>query len=151
MSKKRKTKKKLIYKGEEVKSGLELYAYKALDKAGLEPEYEKHSYTVYPSIGVTFERHISKPSKDSLVEESGKVRAITYKPDFVSYKYKYVIETKGFIRANDSFPLREKLFFKYMMDNDMGDWMYFRPRNQKQVDEVIKHIKSRHENQSYTA
>jgi len=51
------------------------------------------------------------------------------------------IETKGFVRRNDSFPLRWKLFMLFLMQNEMSHFRLFIPRNQKQVDQIITFIK----------
>ena len=42
-------------------------------------------------------------------------RSRTYTPDFIDPKGKWIIETKGY--ANESFPLRWKLFKKHLKDN----------------------------------
>ena len=51
---------------------------------------------------------------------------------------KFIIETKGY--ANESFPLRWKLFKKHLKDNN-HHYVLFMPRNKKQVDEVVDLIK----------
>ena len=61
---------------------------------------------------------------------------MTYTPDFVGDKW--IIETKG--NPNDAFPLRWKLFKKYLVDHDLIYDLYV-PRNHKQIDETIKQIK----------
>ena len=53
----------------------------------------------------------------------------------------FIIETKGFVRANDSFPLRWKLFMKYLNDNKIRYSLYI-PKNKDQVDKVIQLIKN---------
>jgi hypothetical protein len=119
-------------------SKIEAYTYRQLKAAGLEFSYEGDSFTLLDSFrydGVQFK---SVKSKKDLVDYSGKLtRAITYKPDFVSHKHKFVIEVKGFIPSQHTFPLRWKLFLRYLMDNDMGDYRLYIPRNQSQVNEMI--------------
>ena len=68
---------------------------------------------------------------------------ITYKPDFVSYEHEFFIETKGYIPSQHTFTVRWKLFLKWLVDNEMGHYSVFLPKNQKQVDEVIKIIKGK--------
>jgi hypothetical protein len=69
---------------------------------------------------------------------------IKYTPDFVGYDF--IIETKG--RANDSFPLRWKMFKKWLHDNNDKRTIY-KPQNQKEVDETVKLIlKMRNEENS---
>jgi len=74
-----------------------------------------------------------------MTDKSNKVvRAITYTPDFVGDGW--VIETKGFVPSNHSFPLRFKLFLDHVKDDRLE---VFVPKNQGQVDEVIKHLKGK--------
>ncbi len=122
-------------------SKIEAYTYSHLKSAGLEFSYESDSFTLMDSFrydGVQFK---SVKSKKDLVDYSGKLtRAITYKPDFVSHTHKFVIEVKGFIPSQHTFPLRWKLFLRYLMNNNMGDYTLYIPRNQSQVNEMIKLI-----------
>ena len=73
------------------------------------------------------------------------VLPIKYTPDFVSHEHKFIIETKGYVPSQHTFPLRWKLFLKYLMENEMDDYMLFIPKNKKQVDETIKIIMSHDE------
>ena len=66
---------------------------------------------------------------------SKKILPIKYTPDFTGYDY--VIECKG--RANESFPLRWKMFKKYV-NHKMKHVTLYKPQNQKECDEVIKLI-----------
>ena len=56
-------------------------------------------------------------------------------PDFVSASF--VIECKG--RANESFPLRWKMFKKYV-NHKMKHVTLYKPQNQKECDKVIELI-----------
>ncbi len=58
-----------------------------------------------------------------------------YTPDFVSRSF--IIECKG--RANESFPMRWKLFKKYVKAN-MPRVTLYKPQNQKECDTVIELI-----------
>ena len=60
---------------------------------------------------------------------------IKYTPDFVSDSF--IIECKG--RANESFPLRWKMFKKYV-NKHLKHVTLYKPQNQKECDEVIKLI-----------
>ena len=64
-----------------------------------------------------------------------KILNIKYTPDFVSPSF--IIECKG--RANESFPLRWKMFKEYVNDNLKHVTLY-KPQNQKECDEVIELI-----------
>ena len=64
-----------------------------------------------------------------------KILNIKYTPDFVSDSF--IIECKG--RANESFPLRWKMFKKYVKEQIPRVTLY-KPQNQKECDEVIELI-----------
>jgi hypothetical protein len=122
-------------------SSLEAYTYSKLKDSGLDFEYEGESFEVLPSFKFMGTYLSSSPKKKELTDKTGKVvRAITYTPDFVSHTHKFIIETKGFVPSNHSFPLRWKLFLSYLNNNDMGDYKVFLPKNQGQVDDLIKII-----------
>ena len=129
--------------GIKFRSRLEAYCYEQLVQAGLEFQYEEYKFTIvdkYTYEHDSYEQLIQKGKRGKVLKlASPNIRAITYTPDFVSFKHKFVIETKGF--ANESFPLRWKLFKKYLSDNNIDLKLYV-PRNQKQVNEVINLIKN---------
>ena len=50
----------------------------------------------------------------------------------------FIIETKG--RANESFPIRWKLF-KKLVSEQFPNYILFKPQNQKECDRVISIIK----------
>jgi len=84
------------------------------------------------------------PKKPELVNVTGKkTLPIKYKPDFYLAEEKVFVETKGFIRANDSFPLRWKLFLRFLIESGMSDHAVFIPKNKKQVDEIITYLNNR--------
>jgi hypothetical protein len=64
-----------------------------------------------------------------------KILNIKYTPDFVSDSF--IIECKG--RANESFPLRWKMFKKYVKEQ-LSRVTLYKPQNQKECDEVIELI-----------
>jgi len=122
------------------KNSLEKYCGDSLKKHGHKFQYESQFVLVegfhYPS-----DHFKSVPKKKELVKVTGKkTLPIKYKPDFYLPDAKVFIETKGFVRANDSFPLRWKLFLRYLMDSDMSDHAVFIPKNRGQVDEVINYL-----------
>jgi hypothetical protein len=65
-----------------------------------------------------------------------KVLSISYTPDFEGTNF--IIECKG--RANESFPIRWKLFKKVIADN-YPNVRLFKPQKQNECDEVVKLIK----------
>ena len=125
------------------KNGLEKYCGDSLKRAGHKFEYEAQFVLVegfnYPS-----DHYKSVPKKKELVNVTGKkTLPIKYKPDFYLPDKKVFIETKGFVRANDSFPLRWKLFLKFLMDSGMSDHAVFIPKNRAQIDEIITYLNNR--------
>ena len=123
-------------------SSLEAYTYDRLKDIGVEFRYEGESFEILPAFKYEGCYLKSTQGKNIMSDQSGKsVRAITYTPDFISHKHKFFIETKGFVPSNHSFPLRWKLFLKFLADNNMSDYSVFLPKNRKQVDEVVNRIK----------
>jgi hypothetical protein len=103
------------------RSKLELYTYEALKAAGIAAKYEPKHFTLLPKFEYMGE----------------KIRPITYLPDFIGKAF--VIECKGLM--GDSFPLRFKLFKHYLKKHHSKMKCYL-VRNHKQVDEMIKELKS---------
>jgi len=135
--------KKTIIDGIEFQSSLESYCYTRLKAEGLDFAYEGESLTVLPAFKYVGTYLKSTTGKEEMSDYTGKsVRAITYTPDFVSHTHRFIIETKGFVPSNHSFPLRWKLFLKYLNDNGMGDYRVFLPSNRKQVEATITSILS---------
>ena len=67
-----------------------------------------------------------------------KILNIKYTPDFIGKDF--IIETKG--RANESFPIRWKLFKSLLVKYNMItqkpiEWTLYKPQNQKECDETI--------------
>ena len=121
-----------------VRSYVEKYMYQALKKAKIKAEYEGKTYIVQEGFEFKNESYERQSNgKGELVNRgSKKVLPIKYTPDFVSDSF--IIECKG--RANESFPLRWKMFKKYV-NNKMKHVTLYKPQNQKECDEVINLIK----------
>jgi hypothetical protein len=64
-----------------------------------------------------------------------RILPIKYTPDFIGDDF--IIETKG--RANESFPMRWKLF-KKLVTSQFPNVTLYKPQNQKECDETIKII-----------
>ena len=127
---------KSTYDGKNFQSNLELYCYKQLEAAEVLVDYEEHTFTIFPAT--VYPQACYEGTNKKLYNKGSKIRPITYTPDFVDPKGKFIIETKGY--ANESFPLRWKLFKKHLKDNNK-QYVLFMPRNKKQVDEVVELIK----------
>ena len=128
--------KKSTYDGKEFKSNLELHCYKQLKEAKILVKYEEITFTIFDAM--VYPQACYEGTAKKLYNKGSKIRPITYTPDFVAPNGKFIIETKGY--ANESFPLRWKLFKKHLKDNNL-QYVLFLPRNKKQVDEVIELIK----------
>ena len=130
--------KKIKVGGVEFSSALEKYCYSQLKSAGLDFGYESDKFEVLKSTVYTGKYYKSSPKASTLADKQGKkVLAVTYTPDFVSHTHKFIIETKGYVPSQHSFPIRWKLFMQHLQLNGMGDYMLFLPKNKGQVDETI--------------
>jgi hypothetical protein len=130
--------KKVTFDGIKFASGLEKYMYMVLKKAKIKAKYEGKTYTVQEGFmfnNESYERQ-SNGKGDLVNRGCKKILPIRYTPDFVSDSF--IIECKG--RANESFPMRWKLFKKYVNDNLKHVTLY-KPQNQKECDKVIELIK----------
>ena len=131
--------KKSTYNGIKFASGLEVYMYKALKKAKIKAKYEGKTFEIvsgFDFINLSYERTAN--GKGEFKQRGGKkILPIKYTPDFIGKDF--IIECKG--RANESFPIRWKLFKKYLTDNKIKTSLY-KPQNQKQCDETVKLILS---------
>ena len=129
--------KKVSFDGINFASGLEKYMYQALKKAKIKAEYEGATFELQESFAFevdSYERQAN--GKGDLVNRGQKkILNIKYTPDFISDSF--IIECKG--RANESFPLRWKMFKKYVNDN-LKHVILYKPQNQKECDKVVELI-----------
>jgi len=129
--------KKVTFDGITFASGLEKYMYIALKKAKIKAKYEGETYVVQEGFefkNESYERQ-SNGKGDLVNRGCKKILPIKYTPDFISSSF--IIECKG--RANETFPIRWKLFKKYVKDNLKHVTLY-KPQNQKECDKVIELI-----------
>ena len=129
--------KKVTFDGINFASGLEKHMYIALKKAKIKAVYEGKTYVVQEGFefkNKSYERQGN--GKGEMVNRGcKKILPIKYTPDFISDSF--IIECKG--RANESFPMRWKMFKKYVNDNLKHVTLY-KPQNQKECDKVIELI-----------
>ena len=129
--------KKVIFDGITFASGLEKYMYIALKKAKIKSRYEGETFTLQEGFmfdNESYERQSN--GKGDMVDKGGKrILPIKYTPDFVSDSF--IIECKG--RANESFPIRWKMFKNYVKNNLPRVTLY-KPQNQKECDKVVELI-----------
>ena len=132
--------KKTVYDGVQFQSGLEVYMYKALKQAKIVGEYEPTSYTLLEGFdleGVCFEKQANGKGEYKNRGEK-RILPIKYTPDFIGDDF--IIETKG--RANESFPMRWKLF-KQLVKNQFPGTTLYKPQNHKECDETVSIILSK--------
>ena len=126
--------KKVSFDGITFASGLEKYMYQALKKAKIHATYEGATFVLQEGFMFnidSFERQANGKG-DMVNRGQKKIQSIKYTPDFISPSF--IIECKG--RANESFPLRWKMFKKFIK-NDMPHVTLYKPQNQKECDKVI--------------
>ena len=129
--------KKVTFDGIKFASGLEKYMYIALKKAKINAEYEGATFVLQEDFKFeidSYERQANGKG-DMVNRGQKKIQSIKYTPDFVSSSF--IIECKG--RANESFPLRWKMFKKFIK-NDMPHVTIYKPQNQKESDKVVELI-----------
>lgn len=133
------------------KSKLEFSCYRKLESSGLDFSYESEKIilwtgfkpekiTVYAPSKI--KGSLGKYEKDMKIQTRTLLN-ITYTPDFIVRKGKYVIyfDVKG--KENDIYPLKKKMFLKTLEnrnDNDMK-YMFFEPHSVKQMLQAIEIIK----------
>ena len=129
--------KKVTVDGITFASGLEKYMYLALKKANLSFLYEGEPYVLQDSFVFENKSYEKQSNGKGEFKNRGekKILNIKYTPDFVSPSF--IIECKG--RANESFPIRWKMFKKYVKEHLKHVTLY-KPQNQKDCDEVIRLI-----------
>ena len=129
--------KKVSFDGITFASGLEKYMYIALKKARIYSEYEGMTFTLQDAFMFDVDSYERQGNGKGEMVNRGqkKIQSIKYTTDFISPSF--IIECKG--RANESFPMRWKLFKKFIK-NDMPHVTLYKPQNQKECDKVIELI-----------
>ena len=127
--------KKVVCDGITFASGLEKYMYQALKQANIKNEYEGRTYTLIEGFQFETSSYERQSNGKGQFTDRGnkKILPIKYTPDFVGDNF--VIETKG--RANESFPIRWKLF-KNFINRCYPYVTLYKPQNQKECDQVIE-------------
>ena len=127
--------KRTTYDGINFASGLEKYMYTALKKANIDCLYEGETFELSEGFDFPFEcyERCSNGKGEFKNRGNSKVLNIKYTPDFIGKGF--VIECKG--RANESFPLRWKLFKKLIKERKLGPYTLYKPQNQKECDQVV--------------
>lgn len=119
------------YNGINFKSDAERRTYQALLAAGIEADYEAHTFVLSPRVRSTVPFYNrTKAAGFHLITEP--ISRITYTPDFTFTLNGIfvIIEVKGW--ENDVFPLKRNLFRKYLETVDYPV-MYFEIRSKKEL------------------
>ena len=129
--------KKVMYDGITFASGLEKYMYLALKKAKIKAKYEGETFTLIDGFEFDTTSYERQSNGKGEFKNRGdkKILPIRYTPDIVNDKF--IIECKG--RANESFPMRWKLF-KRMINISRPYVTLYKPQNQKECDQVVELI-----------
>ena len=129
--------KKVSYDGIDFASGLEKHMYIALQKAKIRSKYEGETFVLL--AGFHFENEVYERQANGKGEYKNRgekrILPIKYTPDFIGEDF--IIETKG--RANESFPMRWKLFKRLVM-NQFPNVTLYKPQNQKECEETVRLI-----------
>jgi len=104
--------KKVSFDGITFASGLEKYMYMALKKAKIHALYEGATFVLQEDFNFEIDSYERQANGKGEMVNRGqkKILNIKYTPDFISDSF--IIECKG--RANESFPIRWKMFKKYV-------------------------------------
>tara|TARA_R110002050_G_scaffold106379_1_gene216297 strand:- start:312 stop:770 length:459 start_codon:yes stop_codon:yes gene_type:complete len=131
--------KKITYDGITFASGLEKYMYMALKKANIKALYEGQTFELVEGFEFPFEAYERCGNGKGSYKNRGskKILNIKYTPDFIGKGF--IIETKG--RANESFPMRWKLFKRLIANDRVGPFTLYKPQNQKECDMTVELIK----------
>ena len=129
--------KKVTYDGIKFASGLEEYMYRALKRAGIHAVYEGATFVLQEDFIFNVDSYERQANGKGEMVNRGqkKIQNIKYTPDFVSSSF--IIECKG--RANESFPLRWKMFKKHVKEHLKHVTLY-KPQNQKECNLVVNLI-----------
>tara|TARA_R100001591_G_scaffold104075_1_gene111608 strand:- start:139 stop:594 length:456 start_codon:yes stop_codon:yes gene_type:complete len=129
--------KKVSFDGITFASGLERYMYQVLKKNKIHAIYEGATFVLQENFNFKIDSYERQSNGKGEMVNRGqkKIQSIKYTPDFVSSSF--IIECKG--RANESFPIRWKMFKKYV-NHKMKHVTLYKPQNQKECDKVIELI-----------
>ena len=108
--------------------------YTALKSALIKSNYEGETFVLLN--GFHFENKVYERQANGKGDYKNRgekrILPIKYTPDFIGDEF--IIETKG--RANESFPMRWKLFKRLIVEQFPGITLY-KPQNQKECDETV--------------
>ena len=123
------------------KSQLEVVIYKELLRAGFNPKYEERKFIIWEGLKPTKPFYNRDIQTKMLKLDMGKMRDITYTPDF-TFEHKghlIIVEAKGF--ENDTFPIKKKLF-RGLLEKMETSVIYFEVYTKKQLLQAIEILKA---------
>lgn len=126
------------------KSAIEKYCADKLSDAGISFAYEEREYLLFDKFKYNGVYHKMTQKKKDLTDRSNStVLPIKYTPDFCGVDKNFVVEVKGYIMSHHDFPMRWKLFLKYLSDHEEENLpALFIVKNKSQVDEMVEIIKT---------
>ena len=125
--------KRTTFDGIKFASSLESYMYKCLKESNIKAEYEGEEFVLIDGFMFDVDCYERTARREFANRGRKKTLPIKYTPDFVGDGF--IIECKG--RALKDFPLRWKLFKKWISEN-RPDVIVFKPQNKKDCDEVVE-------------
>lgn len=140
--------KTIEYNGIKFKSTTECSCYKKLEESGLTFAHESEKITLWqglkPESVLSYSpKKLGKGRYARDLELNNKALInITYTPDFVVLKkdYKIYFDIKGY--ANDTYPIKKKMFLKYLeQKKDDKKYIFFEPHSIRQMLQAIEMIK----------
>lgn len=131
----------LEYDGISFKSKLEKMIYQTLMENGFPVQYEPQKFIIWEGFEPTVPFYNKDKRTRMLKLEKKKLISISYTPDFVFHHngYLIIIEAKGM--ENDVFPLKKKMFRKWLESNAPKS-MFFEIYTKKQLLQAIDIIKT---------
>ena len=129
--------KKVTFDGITFASGLEKYMYQALKKAKIKSKYEGQTYVLQESFKCKVESFERKANGKGAMVNRGQKKIVNNKNKHNYRMDAFIIELKS--RANESFPIRCKMFKKYGNDN-LKHVILYKPQNQKECYKVVELI-----------
>ena len=111
--------------------------YQALQPDQLNADYEGKTFVLFPTFTFHNDSYERCANGKGEFKNRGnkKILNIKYTPDFIGDSF--IIECKG--RANESFPIRWKMFKRYVYAH-LPETILYKPQNQKECDETVKLI-----------
>lgn len=114
--------------------------YKLLKQSGIKCSYEGETFDTFEPFELTSECYERATRRSKQMIDRRKVTKISYTPDFIGEDNEWFIECKG--RANESFPIRWKLF-KQMVSRWDNPPLIFKPTNTEDCKQVIEILKQK--------